>query len=298
MPSHCVRCGRRVSHAGFCKDCRPPNAPNRGKEYYDHGGGKENKHERYHEGGGKENKHELYHEGGGQEKKLELYHSEEATAEREVKAAELKESRRDEAEAFMAENGMLGIDSKFAREKKVEHIRSDKTLLHKLTGDPRLIGISIEDLHKNPDVCIYFGETFRKLREEDLRWLSTRGALGGGTNRPTLEWSVPRGERTHITMSEAREELGFKSCVLHEDFLKVNTTAIEDLLQRKCHDLGLPRRLHRRVGAGSKGFKRYFSDDEEEEDEDGRPTKLHKVFMAYSFGAMPAIDKGDVVVCE
>ena len=74
MPSHCVRCGRRVSYAGFCKDCRPPNAPNRGKEYYDHGGGKENMHERYHEGGGKEKKHERYHEGGGKEKMHERYH--------------------------------------------------------------------------------------------------------------------------------------------------------------------------------------------------------------------------------
>ena len=46
----------------------------------------------------------------------------------------------------MMKNGVSGIDSKFARKKKVERMRSDKTLLHKLTGDPRLIGISIEDL--------------------------------------------------------------------------------------------------------------------------------------------------------
>ena len=80
---------------------------------------------------------------------------------------------------------------------------------------------SVEDLHKNPNVSIYFGETFRKLREEDLRWLTERGDLSGGTNRPALVWSEPRGkrgERTHITMPEAREELGFKSCVLHETF--------------------------------------------------------------------------------
>ena len=236
------------------------------------------------------------------EKAHERYHSEEATAKREVTAAELKDSRRDEAEAFMMENGVSGIDSKFAREMKVNHMRYDKTLLYNLTADPRLIGISIEDLHEDPNVCIYFGETFRKLREEDLRWLTSRGDLSGGANRPALEWSEPRGEhgerRTHITMSEARKELGFMSCVLHEDVLKVNTTAIEDLLQSKCHALGLPRRLHRRVGAGSKDFKRFFSDDDEEEDEDGRPTKLHKVFMAYSFGAVPAIAKGDVAVCE
>ena len=99
-------------------------------------------------------------------------------------------------------------------------------------------------------------------------------------------------------LAHHRHELGFEPCVLHKDARKVNTTAIEDLLQSKCHDLGLPRRLHRRVGAGSKGFKRYFSDDEEEEEENGRPTKLHKVFMAYSFGAVPAIAKGDVAVCE
>ena len=200
----------------------------------------------------------------------------------------------------MEKNGVTGINSKFARGKIVERMRSDKTLLYTLTKDPRLIGISIEDLHTNPNVSVYFGETGQKLREEDLRWLTARGDLAGGANRPTLEWSEPRGkkaQRTNIWASEARKELGFKSCVLHEDVLKVNTTAIEDMLQSKCHALGLPRRLHRRVGAGSSGFKRYF-EDEEDEDEENRPSKVHKVFMAYSFDAVPAIAKGDVIVRE
>ena len=102
-------------------------------------------------------------------------------------------------------------------------------------------------------------------------------------------------------LAHHRHELGFESCVLHEDALKVNTTAIEDLLQSKCHALGLPRRLKRRVGAGSSGIKRYFGDDKDDEDEDamdGRPSKVHKVFMAYSFSVVAAIANGDVVVRE
>ena len=86
----------------------------------------------------------------------------------------------------MEENGLTGIDSAFAREKKVERIRSDKVLLYKLTADPRLKDTSIKDLHENPGATIYYSETLRSLCEEDLRWLTKRGDLSGGTNRPAL----------------------------------------------------------------------------------------------------------------
>ena len=56
-------------------------------------------------------------------------------------------------------------------------------------------------------------------------------------------------------------------------------------LPRLYHDLGLPRRLHRRVGMGDNGFQ----------DEAGA-TELHKVFLAYSFDVQDAIETGEVVV--
>ena len=65
---------------------------------------------------------------------------------------------------------------------------------------------------------------------------------------------------------------------------KPNTTFVEDQLQERYHHLGLPRRLHRRIGMGDNGY------DDDDEDE------LHKVFLAYSFDVQDAIDAGEVVV--
>lgn len=80
---------------------------------------------------------------------------------------------------------------------------------------------------------------------------------------------------------------------------QVNTTGVEDMLQENCHRLGLPRRLHRVVGAGSNGFERHHGDDGESDfDEDGHPKAIRKVFMTYSFDVVRMIDEGDVVVCE
>ena len=70
------------------------------------------------------------------------------------------------------------------------------------------------------------------------------------------------------------------------------------MLQENCDGLGLPRRLHRRVGAGSNGFEHVHGDDEDEYDEHGLPKALHKVFMTYSFDVVHKITEGDVVVCE
>ena len=39
---------------------------------------------------------------------------------------------------------------------------------------------------------------------------------------------------------------GFRSVFLYKNEEKPNTTFVEDLLQERYHDLGLPRRLHRR----------------------------------------------------
>ena len=81
--------------------------------------------------------------------------------------------------------------------------------------------------------------------------------------------------------------LGFSSVYLWKNEEKPKTTCIEDLLQERYHDLGLPRRLHRRIGMDNNGF-----DDEPADEED----ELHKVFLAYSFDVQAEIDAGEVVV--
>jgi hypothetical protein len=81
--------------------------------------------------------------------------------------------------------------------------------------------------------------------------------------------------------------LGFNSVFLWKNDEKPNTTFVEDRLQGRYHDLGLPRRLHRRVGMGDNGF----GDTPEE-------FKLHKVFLTYLFDVKAAIDNDVVVVVE
>ena len=66
-----------------------------------------------------------------------------------------------------------------------------------------------------------------------------------------------------------------------------NTTGVEDLLQERYHELGLPRRLHRQIGMGDNGWGQ---DDEPGVDE------LHGVFLTYSFGVQEAIEAGEVTV--
>ena len=133
----------------------------------------------------------------------------------------------------------------------------------------------------------------RTLDIEALRWLSERGSqfTESGKNRPVLQWA-PEDEDDQpvpIKESEAKLQLGFDSVFLYKNEEKPNTTFVEDLLQERYHDLGLPRRLHRCVGMGDNGF------GETHQDEAGA-TELHKVFLAYSFDVQGAIDAGKVVV--
>ena len=81
--------------------------------------------------------------------------------------------------------------------------------------------------------------------------------------------------------------LGFDSVFLWKNDEKPNTTFVEDRLQGRYHELGLPRRLHRQVGMGDSGF---YNEPEEVE--------LHKVYLTYSFDVKAAIDDDVVVVVE
>ena len=108
----------------------------------------------------------------------------------------------------MIANGWPTTETVHARRSRVASMIDDVDFLFRWSGDERLRGKSISMLHSDPNFCAYFGETGRDLTDEALRWLMERGGLGGGCNRPTLEWAEPRDstgtrdERTNITMTE------------------------------------------------------------------------------------------------
>ena len=118
----------------------------------------------------------------------------------------------------------------------------------------------------------------------------------------------------------ASVDFGSFGLLLVKHSLLVTMLDAQDRLQGMFHDLGLPRRLHRHVGMGSKGLELAAknkkqkttevieidsgeedskdidsSDDSSDEDEKGAP-ELHKVFLAYSFEVQPAIERGEVAV--
>ena len=87
----------------------------------------------------------------------------------------------------MIANGWPTTETVHARRSRVTSMIDDVDFLFRWSGDERLRGKSISMLHRDPNFCAYFGETGRDLTDEALRWLTERGGLGGGRNRPTLE---------------------------------------------------------------------------------------------------------------
>mgnify|MGYP004294808473 CR=1 FL=1 len=147
-----------------------------------------------------------------------------------------------------------------------------KTVLHGLGGHTldTIIGYAI-----------YFGYTGRKLEDEDLRFLTTRGAerydesgdfldYDGSRNRPVLVWQ----NGNTITQVQATRILGFKFVELFASTLKINARRVEDALQRRFQRLPLGTRLWRQVDRGAKYDKAL----------DG---KVHKTFLTFS----PLVDQ-------
>ena len=198
-----------------------------------------------------------------------------------------KTERRKDAEAYLIKHGRTGILSNTERQGIAHSIATDRTLFDD-DPDERLHGKSLDDLFADPTFCGYLGETMRSLGEEALRWITPRGGLFSGNNRPVLAWAPEEDEDEPqaITQGKAKTMLGFSSVYLWKNEEKPNTTFVEDQLQERYHDLGLPRRLHRCVGMGNNGY-------DEPEDEEG---ELHKVFLAYSFHVQAEIDAGLVAV--
>ena len=204
-----------------------------------------------------------------------------------INSKKRKTERRKDAEAYLIKHGRTGILSNTERQGIAHSIATDRTLFDD-DPDERLHGKSLDDLFADPTFCGYLGETMRSLGEEALRWLTERGSLFSAKNRPVLAWAPKEDEDEPqaITQGEAKTMLGFSSVYLWKNEEKPNTTFVEDQLQERYHDLGLPRRLHRCVGMGNNGY-------DEPEDEEG---ELHKVFLAYSFHVQAEIDAGLVVV--
>ena len=123
----------------------------------------------------------------------------------------------------------------------------------------------------------YWGYTSRSLADEDLRWLTTRGAAHadadgeytinpGKRNNPVLLWL----DDATITMGEARSELGFTSHEVYASTLKYNARMVENALQQRYQHLDLGHRLWRCADMGSKY------------DKEVDLGKVHKVFITYS----------------
>ena len=136
---------------------------------------------------------------------------------------------------------------------------------------------------------VYFGTTKRQLKQEDLRWLTTRGrktatnyARGAkkyACNRPVLVWS----SGSTITMGEARTKLAFKSEVIYDSSLHKNTTMVEEELQTMFAHFKRPTRLWRSVAKGASG--NYDTQEGE-----------YKVFITYSFKAPRMVSSGELAV--
>ena len=136
-------------------------------------------------------------------------------------------------------------------------------------------GVALEEYLDDWGPSFYWGYTSRSLADEDLRWLTVRGTAGQdadgeytinpGNNRPVLLWP----DDSTITMSDARNKLGFTSHEVYASTLKYNARMVEKALQLRYQHLQLGQRLWRCPDKGSKF-------DQEVDD------KVHKVFITHS----------------
>jgi hypothetical protein len=91
----------------------------------------------------------------------------------------------------------------------------------------------VQVLQDNTHFGLYVGMTSRQLCEEDLRWLTKRGAnteagkKNGQLNRPVLQ----RINDDVITMNEARTVFGFQSMEVYTSNCMTNVCDVEDAMQ-------------------------------------------------------------------
>jgi len=195
-----------------------------------------------------------------------------------INNAKVKKERRDRAIKYHLEHGESSPLSDEQVEEEVCRIISDV--------DIGGLG-TLKRLQSDPSYSFYVGETKRSLKEEGLRWLTARGKLGGGSNRPVLVHSDHTVESPNLlTMKTAEEDFGFKSQILYETTLLINASAMEDKLQD--YFLYLPlgtRRLWRCVAKGQSSDK----DDVEEKE-------IYKVFITYSTQVAEKLEEGTLMI--
>jgi hypothetical protein len=91
----------------------------------------------------------------------------------------------------------------------------------------------VQVLKDNQHFGLYVGMTSRQLYQEDLRWLTKRGANtvagkeNGQCNRPVLQ----RMNDDVITMNEACTAFGFQSIVVYTSNCMINVCNVEDAMQ-------------------------------------------------------------------
>jgi hypothetical protein len=194
--------------------------------------------------------------------------------------AERSERLREEGRQRMRKQGFReAVLDKTDTAEVVNRIAQDSNLV------PAFHGQSLDEIMRERKHAIYIGETGRELHDEDLRFLTARGAMDGrGTNRPVLLWPD---NKTTITMGQARTELGFQSAFVYQSSLKGNANMVEDGLQSRYHKTTvLPVRLWRRVGCGNHGFKQQSTDNE----------RVHKVYVTFSKTALEKVAEGELFV--
>jgi hypothetical protein len=93
---------------------------------------------------------------------------------------------------------------------------------------------------------MYVGYTAREKEQEDLRWLTTRGAdlapgvkYMGKRNRPVIRYA----DHTIVRMDQARTDFHFKSIVVYSSPCQLNALDVEAKIQRLLHELPLGIRL-------------------------------------------------------
>mgnify|MGYP000173662483 CR=1 FL=1 len=196
--------------------------------------------------------------------------------------AKVQEALRLAAEEFARKN-CKAVQTEELREGIIDDIMSKER--------PELRGKSFAECVINPDFCFYIGGTFRALKEEDLRWITARGAAKFGDDGEIIEGTeklknrpvLVRDNDKNVTMKEARDEFGFRSIVVYENQLHCNASRIEDKLQGRYQalPLGCPR-LWRCRGKGAK-----YSEEEDQ---------VHKVFITYSFKVQKAVKEGKLII--
>ena len=129
------------------------------------------------------------------------------------------------------------------------------------------------------------------------------GPLALVQSRPREQRPGSRGPtRTHITKTEAKDEFGFKAAFVFECNSVQTALIIEDLLQQRYHDYGLPRRLHQqccRLCAG--GRQSIWTRDGKINDElveslTPETDALAKVYITFSVDLTQKISDGVVKV--